>query len=462
MINNKFIRYFGIAIFGYLFFQVASYTPTHYQVLINLLVTGLIYFVSIRIFGLDPQNHWKIILGILVFGGACRFLIAIYVPTKPVSDFEFYNSWAMEFSSAGIQNVLPKNYLYPFLLSLGYRIYPDPLIGRLINGLASTFTIGIVYLLGRELLDSRMALMPALIIAFFPSEIGAVSLLGTESIATLILVLIGFIFVLGIKDKTKRRYFLITGGLICLGFHFRSSIIFYLPILVLFLLYSRLERAHKKNAFMAILAGAVIVQALLISGHSLMTGKLTLGSISSQDSFPILSGTNFEHNGAWNSDDVELYYSWPEENRDSLAQLEAYQRIKNNPLLFLRTIMIKYSVLFKDNTYSTRLIFEDFDWSLWSMPSFLSGKNLTIICVLLSQATYFAIWGFSFLSFMNKKVGIASVTILAVIVFTLLPHAILEVQPRYHHYIMPYLIIASSTGLSNMVRREISLEKSEN
>ena len=221
-----------------------------------------------------------------------------------------------------------------------------------------------------------MALIPALVIAFFPSEIAAVSLLGTESIATLILVLIGYVFVLGIKEKTKRRYFLFTGGMICLGFHFRSSIIFYIPVLVIFVLYSCLERVQKKNALMAILAGAVIVQALLISGHSLLAGKLSLASISNQDSFPILAGTNFEHKGRWNSDDVELYFSWPEENRDRLAQLEAYQRIKNNPLMFLRSVLIKYSVLFKDNTYNRLLIFEDFDWNLLSISSFLSGNYL--------------------------------------------------------------------------------------
>ena len=162
MINTKFIRYLGIAIFGYLFYLVAGYIPTYYQIFINLLVTGLIYFVSKRIFGLEPKNHWKLLLGILVLGGVSRFLMAIYIPTYPVSDFAFYNTWAMEFLSAGIQNVLPKNYLYPFILSLGYRIYPDPLIGRLLNSLASTFTIGIVYLFKSRIAGFKNGFNPRL------------------------------------------------------------------------------------------------------------------------------------------------------------------------------------------------------------------------------------------------------------------------------------------------------------
>ena len=35
---------------------------------------------------------------------------------------------------------------------------------------------------------------------------------------------------------------------------------------------------------------------------------------------------------------------------------------------------------------------------------------------------------------------------LGMVLFTILPHTILEVQARYHHYIMPFVILAASSG----------------
>ena len=127
----------------------------------------------------------------------------------------------------------------------------------------------------------------------------------------------------------------------------------------------------------------------------------------------------------------------------------------------MRSIITKYAVLFKDNTFGGRWSLENIDWSPLSKVSFLSENYLTKINASLSQASYVAIWGFSLVAFIKRKVGIAPLIALSLVVFTLLPHAIFEVQPRYHHYLMPFLIMASSTGLSILVRREVVLKEKQ-
>jgi hypothetical protein len=84
---------------------------------------------------------------------------------------------------------------------------------------------------------------------------------------------------------------------------------------------------------------------------------------------------------------------------------------------------------------------------------------------LLSQAVYVFIWLFGFYGFRiaansenSRSPGTSGGTAIALIVLTLvlstlLPHLVLEVQGRYHHVLMPFVMLLAAWGLHQAIPR---------
>lgn len=441
------LRMMGLVLFGYFTLQAVGHSPTHYQTLINVVVLGGLFFLSGWILDVPSGEQWKIGLALLLVGGLMRGLWAWLVPTQPVDDFAYYARWAMDFAGGKLPASLPKNFLYPWILSLGYRIHPAGLTGRLLNALASTANIGLIYLLGRKLISPAGASLSALFFAFLPSEINMVSVLGTEVTATLMLVLTAYVFLPHKGESAGWKRLLLAGVCLGVGLHFRSSTLFYLPM---FLIVIYLYRDHFPRPWwgsLSFFSGAALTQMLLVLVYSLLLGQFSSAPLTTQDSYPFLSGTNVATSGMWNQEDATLYFSWPEEERDRLARREALRRIVNHPLSHARIVVAKMSILFRDNAYGNKWSLDYLDWERWSHIPFLTENYAKKLNGALAQAVYIAIWAGALLSFGRKEVSLAQALALGILVFTILPHTILETQRRYHHYLMPFLILGASAGI---------------
>ncbi len=449
--GKNIVRIGGVALSSYLFLQALGYSPTHYQTFINFIAFLVIYFMGRMIYQAPVEDQWKIGVALIIIGAMLRFGWARFIPTIPKNDFDYYHQWAMDFSASGIPLALPKNYLYPLLLSLGYRIFPNLITAKFLQALASSMSIGLIWLIAKRI-NPKVASLSALLFTFFPSEINMVSVVGTEVVSTTLLLAISYFLVIGIQEK-RLKWLMASGVLSGMGIHFRSAIIFYLPVMIIFLWFTWKQIERRNIAAASFLMGIMTLQLALTVGHSLLVGQFTIASLKTQDSYPFLSGTNVEYSGMWNQEDSDLYSSWPDAERDRLARRKALQRIIANPLGFMRMVIVKISILFRDNTYGNLVSLQPLDWDRWTNFKYVTENNITKLNGALSQALYIVIWGFTWISFFQKEIKIASISALLIILVTAAPHIILEVQPRYHHLMMPFIIFAAASGFEFVIQK---------
>jgi len=453
--------------FCFIFFASLTLSPEPNYLPISVLIYGLLLWFSIR-WALSLKNKvdykW-IFVGIISLGFIIRLIWIIFVPTLPASDFYSYHESAKELS----QNIvtLKKNMGFRLLLSLGYRIFPNILTGQMINVLFSTLSIFLIYLIGNKLLNRKVGLIAAFIFSIFPSEIIMCGVIGTEVTTTTIYLLV-FLFLIKINSSNNNKYnfkmILLLGLFFGLGYTFRSSTIFYLPgILTFLILFGGIHKKIKIYNFLTFLFGS-LVGLLFISGTlGIISGDFSFRSVGSQNLYPLLSGTNVKYSGEWNMEDSILYSSWPEDKREKLVIQTALDRMLTNPIEFLLLIIRKMGTLMGVNNYGSYWALEKINWGkeinadyipsgkfLWdrALENINISKEFTIrISDLLTQSPYVFVWALCLISikyFYNNKFG---VYVFFIVLLTMLPHTILEVQGRYHHYIMPFIILFASIGL---------------
>ena len=238
----------------------------------------------------------------------------------------------------------------------------------------------------------------------------------------------------------------------------RVSTLFYLPVMILLILMVLEAKEDRIKAILSFLAGLMILLLLVVLVHSSTIGNISFQAIYTHDSYPFLSGTNIMHSGQWNQEDADLYFSWPADTRDALARKEAINRIKTDIFDFFRIIIAKISILFRDNTYGSRRSLSVLDKSRIPILPERWALYFEHLNNALSQALYVTIWGLGIFTFRKQKMDLTAYLALGMVLFTILPHTILEVQARYHHYIMPYLIVAASSGFIYLRSKDLVCE----
>ncbi len=436
------LKYTGLLVFGYLLLISLSYSHggSAYQAVFTLVV-GVFIWLGVNIIRILHNKYGarQVFLGILFTGGMIRFLWAIFVSTLPFSDFQFFHENAIQLSQGTA--VLTKNMGYSLLLSAGYRIYPSVLTGKLINAAASTLSILFLYLVGSKLINQQAGLIASFLFVLLPSEILMVSVLGTDVVATML----GIITVFFIFRTTTNKLFFSTTSILCAGLFYglgltvRSSYIFYFPAILLLIIFTTSPDYRQiGKVFLAFFAGITMGSSLILVSYFLSTKQFSIEPLRTQDSFPFLSGTNITTSGGWSPDDANLYLSWAIDKRDALARQEAITRIKSNPIGFILLIPRKIYILMGSNDYANEWSLHGLDWK----------KGNTLIG-LLSQSVYVFILLFAFCAFKNfdLKNNSLPLIVLILVLSTLLPHVVLEVQGRYHHYIMPFIALLASNGI---------------
>lgn len=472
------LRYTGFFIFCYLLLLSLSYGESAYQPIFTLLVVISIYFCLKIVNNLQKKySASRIFLGVLLIGLVIRFLWAVLIPTLPVSDFIYFHENAINLSQGtAISTEYIKYIGYNLLLSLGYRIYPEILTGKLINAAASTLSILLIYLTGSKLVNQQVGLIAASLFAILPSEINMVSVLSTEVIATTAGLVTAFFLTRTISNNFNHSiiWSFFAGLFYGLGLTVRSSLIFYLPVMLLFIFFIAINIKQRVKISSSLLIGITTGLFFITISYSLIVGYISLEPLKAQDTIiGVLIGTNASTSGTWNLDDNNLFYSWPANERNNLVVREATRRITLKPAEFLLLIPKKFAVLMASNDYGNAWSLYAIDWGEGNLYGIHApnGYNLEryknfqskLIGIngLLSQAVYIFIWLFAFYAFIILKKDSVyrsiSLIVLTITIFTLLPHIILEVQGRYHHTIMPFITLLAACG----VQQNINMDTNE-
>lgn len=414
---------------------------------IAVIIIGYCLLFLIKKIKKEPTN--SIVIVIFALGAFIRIIYILMIPTVPFSDFEYYHNNALDLSNN--IPIFSKNAGYVSILSLGYRIYPNIITGKILNLIASLVSLYLVYLLGKQLFNKKIGVISLFLFSILVNEINMVSVIGTEIIAEcLLLLFINF----GIKatesKKIKRSaiLFLLAGISFSLGVLVRSAIIFYILICLLFFI----NISKKKILFFIFFICGVLISILILASYfSIINGEFSFNHLLNQDSFPILSGTNINSDGGWNIKDADLYFSWEEENRDKLARNEAYLRLQQKPLVLLSFFLKKFNRLFASNDYGNEWSLQIVDWKNSIFNNFIKTYCIKVNS-LFSQSIYIIILFFSFFaSKVKKQIPFNSIFLFLTIIASTIPFVIIEVQPRYHHFLLTLLIPFSALGINEII-----------
>ena len=282
-----------------------------------------------------------------------------------------------------------------------------------------------------------------------------VSVLGTEVPATTALTAAIAGLLIPRARPAAARLIFAAGLLFGAGLTMRSPLIFYLPVLLLLLIPAGQPPHYRTLALRALsfAGGIMLIFSLLAVWHSLSIGKPSPSAFGMQDSFPYLSGTNVRYEGAYNPEDAALYTSWPPEERDRLARQVAINRITSAPGAFVRLIPVKIEHLIADNTYGNKWSISYIDWNVWRRHSDISEANFQASNGLWAQAVYLVILALATHAFIGRSARLLPLLALGLVVCMLIPHIILEVQPRYHHAVVPLIALAAGSGAVTLLQR---------
>ncbi|MCY0901968.1 MAG: glycosyltransferase family 39 protein, partial [Firmicutes bacterium] len=138
-----------------------------------------------------------------------RGLWLLYMHPPQHVDFLWYYTHAVQMAAGlgYIEGGAPTAYWpagYPFFLSLLFRVFePSVILGMAANALLSAGIVLLVYALAKRLTgDGRMAFWSALAYTLLPSQIAWNSVLGSEELATFLIVL--SILLYPLPDRSKR------------------------------------------------------------------------------------------------------------------------------------------------------------------------------------------------------------------------------------------------------------------
>jgi 4-amino-4-deoxy-L-arabinose transferase-like glycosyltransferase len=141
---------------------------------------------------------------IALFAGSLRLAWVLLVPNGQYSDSVWYDAAAANLAANGVYGPdkasawFPPG--YPFFLTVIYKLFGyEQVAGKLGNVLLGTGIAVLVYLLARKLIDHRVALLAALLVAVWPNLVFHTGILSSDLLAT-------FGFLLSIWLATRRGW----------------------------------------------------------------------------------------------------------------------------------------------------------------------------------------------------------------------------------------------------------------
>ena len=387
-----------------------------------------------------------------------RLVWIILIPTTPESDFKIYHEMAILFSNNQTSEFI-KPFGYPLILSLPYRIYPAPEAGRVLNVILGVTTVLLVYWAGKTLSNPNSGLIAMGWMAISPSEVFMTSVLGTEvAISTFVTGAVAVLLFLIHEAKHWKVYLFIFPGIILgIAVLIRPTTAIIL-LLLLALIFFKRGIKNKLRISIYLIGGLLFLPAILILWTSIISQEFTVRSLF-YDSYPLLSGTNIPYKGIYNLEDVRLYFSIPEESRSQKVLEIAITRMTEVDFAVLAKFMAeKILFLLSDNRYGSMWAFYTVSLPLTHAQLFSLTKYLDVF----AQSWYFislAATSIVVLWFQARKEPIW-ILFFGILLVTLLPHTVFEVQTRYHHVLLPFFALACGIFTAKFLQKAVPSPRS--
>lgn len=375
------------------------------------------------------------------------------------------------FTGSNYISLFPHTFGYPAVLSLVYRIFgPRVWAGQMLNILAGIGIAILLYQIGSILFNSQIGLWAALFWAFWPSQVLYSTLLATEALFT-ILMLLAIRFFVSFAGRNKKSPAALAGlGLLCAIANCIRPFGIVLILCFCFTLVlgdgagkDRPLQLARRTAPCLVLAIAYFIAAWLLGAG--LSGIIQKEIARFPVGFNLLTGSNIRYSGTWNIEDARILSSYTDhvpfdahEVQNAMADM-AFRRYRDQGSRNLRLFYWKYEILWASDddilNYMKAGISQDPEGSgLFS----LLARYLKLLCNLyyLAMTCLCLIFG---IRFCRHESDTRIYAILLFILATAAAHLILEVAGRYHYPVMSLLSLLAGAGLEMMGNNRHSCRK---
>ncbi|HEY9721063.1 MAG TPA: glycosyltransferase family 39 protein [Oscillatoriaceae cyanobacterium] len=380
-----------------------------------------------------PSTAW---LGLLLLFGL-RLVVSIRMDAPLISDFLEYHQLAIGLLHGGswFSELRPMG--YPLLLALAYKLGGvGPTSGEWLNVVLAVLTGIALYGLGRRSGGPAAGTLAIWIFALAPSQILTTAELGTEiAYAAVFMAAIWA----AVEANTRWPLALVAGALLGLSQYVRPTSLALVPAFLLLPWLAGLDWRKLVLRLTAFVAAFVLVLAPVALYNHRVSGHWSL-STSNYGGWSLLVGTNQAHNGMWNVDDVALTARFTDlRAKNAFALREGEHRLISDPLGFVALAARKFPIMWASEDYATY-------WTMGTAPhpDEVAIANLNV----LAQAFYVLVLLLALLGVWRKRDDAGIQLILTITGILVAVHSLLEVQSRYHYYMVPAFCLLAALGLA--------------
>lgn len=400
---------------------------------------------------------------ILICGFILRGLWLLNVKSIPISDFSVIYECGQEFLNGNTGMFWGHSYIarFPHLtimvlyMALMIKIFPtnNIVMMKLVNLALGVLTIYIIYLLVKELFDSKKrGIYAASLASIFPPFITYTGVFCTENVAIPLYLLSIYFFILVIKNKKSKYYLISSGILLSIGNLFRMvAAIVVIAYAIYILIYLKYKIINKlRNIALYIVPYVVFLVVVSYTLQSLKITEFPLWKGSEPKITSILKGSNLESNGRWNEKDaaiVEKYNYDYQKIQDASLEIIKERLTKTPPLELVKFYIRKIALQWNEG---------DFGGVYWTKLGVPEEDIKVDISLEVLQIVYLSVMILIFIGLFNRKNNKDSqeINLLYIILCGYgVMYLVTESQGRYAYIISWIFIILAIEGINFILNK---------
>ena len=381
----------------------------------------------------------KIIIFLFLFAFVIRIGVILWIDTPVISDFK-----TMLDASKELVNGTDAYKSMPYFITWGYQmghvIYQAILLNiinsitflKIVNAIVTSSTVIMIYLIGKELSNTKAAIIISIIysIFLFPLLLNTVL---TNQLLPMLLILIA-IYLWMKKKKENKLMPVIIGILLGISNMLRSETIVIIIAFVLYTIFLMIKKENRK-ALIINLCLIIISYFTLTTATSFVLKATDIspsGLENKNSSWKFLEGLNIETRGQYSEDDA-IKYSYDKKKTTKELKKRIQEEWQQYPLLFAKKTKILW--LNSDLSWSLGHIENQEDLKLYE------GINqifiyFFVIMSLLSAITLF-----------KKTYKKEQILILLILFIYFGVYLFIEVMPRYAYSLQIFEALLASITL---------------
>ncbi len=394
--------------------------------------------MAVGLLGRGPLRMHPLATGLAVLL-VSRLVLVIAIPTPLISDFLRYHNLAIEVASRGpAWELVPIG--WPVVLGAAYAVLgTNPMVGELLNVALAFVTGYLVYDIGLHAFGRRAGALGLWLFAVAPAQIIYVVVLGTEALyGALIVAAVWVVVRLGWGRVLTG---VAAGALLGASQYVRATTPALIPAFALAAFLGPIRPRAAGLAAVALVMSFLLVLAPVIL-HNLETQGVPSVSTSSYGAWTLLVGMDPRGNGTYNAHLlVEVgggKMGSPDFDRRALAL--AMARIGGNPVGVAALMVRKIPGMWADESYGVKWVFHPKNIRAFEMTSATTRRLLTLA----SQSAYACLTVMAAIAVFRRRPPNQTLLLITLVFLAVAAvHLVVEIQPRYHAYLVPLMCVVA-------------------